>query len=465
MPDMSICKDCLNEMREPENRRFGYEFINCTNCGPRYSIIEGVPYDRVNTTMKNFTMCDECRREYENPLNRRYHAQPISCSACGPTLFLYDKKELICKGSECVKLLAHHINNGAIVGFKGVGGFVLMCSANSTESVRTLRERKKRPTKPFAIMCKNIERVKELAYVSKQEQELICSIERPIVIVKRKDGGKICKLVAPNTDRYGLFLPYSPLHVELFEYLDCDIVATSANISGEPIVADILEFNEKLIHVVDFVLDYNREIVGKNDDSVMQVVDGKSSTIRLSRAYAPYTFLSDFKCNKSILAVGAHQKNSIAFFHNGKIVQSGFIGDLDSVEGVGLFCETIERFKKFYNLEFELIICDAHPAYESTKWAKSQGVEVVEILHHHAHLASVAFENSLQGSYLGVAFDPLEYNGGFVLNNPGNIQSYHLLTLYYTCSILAVVSRANVPYIKNKSSLRKIYMYHKQHIA
>ena len=274
LPDMSLCVDCEKEFFHATNRRYGYPFINCTNCGPRYSIIKTVPYDRPYTSMSPFVMCEECESEYKNPLNRRYHAQPISCEKCGPTLFLRSiNNELIATHKEANSLFAKLIKDGHIVAMKGMGGFHLMCDATNNNTLATLRIKKNRPDKPFAVMFKNLEAVSKECELSASEKNGVTSLLRPIVLLKRKNkSSNISQLVAPNIDRLGVFLPYTPLHVALFEHIDMPIVATSANHSGEPIIFDANLLREKLSSVVEYYLDYNREIVNSSDDSVVQFI-------------------------------------------------------------------------------------------------------------------------------------------------------------------------------------------------
>jgi len=411
LPDMSICDECLAELKDPHNRRYHYFFTNCTNCGPRYSIIKTVPYDRPYTSMQPFLMCDECKEEYTNPLNRRYHAQPISCPKCGPTLSLHSiDGVLLATNEDAIIQLAELINTGHIVAMKGMGGFHLMCDATLDDVVANLRKRKHRPSKPFAVMFKSLEAIEEECVLSAQEEEGVSSLLRPIVLVKRNaHASKISSLIAPRIDRLGVFLPYTPLHVILFEYLKNPIVATSANRSGEPIISEATVLQQKLKDVVEYYLDYNREIVNSSDDSVLQYIGDKTLLMRSSRGIAPQSFRVDSKDERKILAVGAHQKNAIAIYLNHQIIVSPYIGDLDNIASHELFEKMIESFARFYDFTPDLIVGDLHPNYASTQWAKKQNIPFMQVQHHYAHILSTMCEHKLSEPVLGIAWDGTGY--------------------------------------------------------
>ena len=412
LPDMSLCEACRHELNDPSNRRFNYFFINCTNCGPRYSIIKTVPYDRPFTSMEPFVMCEACAKEYKEPLDRRYHAQPISCPQCGPTLSLYKmgEKTPIAYNHYALEELASLIHHGHIVAMKGMGGFHLMCDATNETTVLMLRERKHRPSKPFAVMFSDVDTILEECEASEAEQKGLSSLLRPIVLLKRrKNNSKIAQSVAPNTDRLGVFLPYTPLHEVLFKSLKKPIIATSANRSGEPIISDADVLSEKLNHVIEYYLDYNRDIVHSSDDSVVQFVDDKQIMMRASRGVAPYSFRVNSSDERRILAVGAHQKNAIALYLNGQVIVSPFIGDLDNIATTKLFEQLLESFKTFYNFEPDLIVHDAHPNYFSTQWAKRQNVPLVSVQHHYAHVLACMAEHQLDEKVLGIAWDGTGY--------------------------------------------------------
>jgi len=439
-PDIAICEDCLKEMFDKNDRRFLYPFINCTNCGPRYTIIENIPYDRKNTSMKKFKMCEKCEKEYTNPLDRRFHAEPVSCFECGPILGLKCKEEdgkwkIKEAGSReqvigVFEKIAKFLKDGKIGAVKGLGGFHLVCDATNEEAVQELRRRKRRPLKPFAMMFKNIEMIEKYCYVNDFEKEMILSKEKPIVVVKKK---KELPSIADNLDRFGVFLPYTPVHYLLFEYIDFPIVATSANISNEPIIRSFEELKEKLGNVIDFALDYNREIVNACDDSVITTVKDKILTYRLSRGYAPKSFSINKKLKPNILAVGPNQKSTISLAFNDKVILSPHIGDLLSIDAVEYFERTINTFKRLYSFKPDIIIGDKHPYYESTKWAKAQNLPFYQIQHHYAHILSTMFEFNLKGDFLAFSFDGTGYGddgaiwGGevFIANERGFKRIYH----------------------------------------
>ncbi|AXH12722.1 carbamoyltransferase HypF [Halarcobacter bivalviorum] len=434
-PDMAICQDCIDDINDESNFRANYALTNCTNCGPRYSIIKTVPYDRCNTSMAEFILCETCKKEYEDPTNRRYHAQPVACEKCGPQVKLYDKNnEKILSSFKAIKEVATLINSGKIVAIKGLGGFHLVCDATNEEVVNILRQRKNRPTKPFAVMFKSIVQIKENTSLTKKEEELLTSKEKPIVLVRKKDKSSLSNSVAPNINRLGCFLPYTPLHHLLFRFLDNPIVATSANLKDEPIIRFKDEVLEKLGNVIDFVLDFNRDIVNACDDSVVQVVNDEISKLRNARGYAPTSLKLEKKVSKKILALGANQKSTIALAFEDNLILSPHIGDLNSIESMEYFTRTIETFKNFYDFEPDLIVCDKHPNYESTKWAKSLNKELIFIQHHYAHILSTMAEYKLKEKVLGFAFDGTGYGddgniwGGevFICNNKTYERAYHL---------------------------------------
>ena len=414
-PDIAICENCLNEMEDPKDRRYNYPFINCTDCGPRYSIIETLPYDRPNTSMQFFSMCDVCHDEYMNPLDRRFHAQPISCPDCGPTLRLLNTSHnVLSEGKHTIHLTAKAIKEGNIVAVKGLGGFHLICDATNAKAVEALRERKQRPLKPFAVMFPTIQLLKEFAEISVEEEGIICSKEKPIVIVSKKSNSHLSDLVAPEIDRLGVFLPYTPLHHLLLKELDIPLVATSANRSDEPIIRSSTELIEKLTSVVDLVLDHDRGILNANDDSVVQMVENERMTLRMARGYAPLGIKLPFKSKKKILAVGANQKNTITLIFDDTLIISPHIGDLNSLEAFEYFERTLESFKRFYDFEPEVIIFDKHPEYMTSKWAKeiktkNPHIEFIEVQHHYAHMLAGMAEYNLEEKMLGFAFDGTGY--------------------------------------------------------
>jgi hydrogenase maturation protein HypF len=414
-PDMSICDDCIEDINDMSNFRYNYYLTNCTNCGPRYSIIKTVPYDRINTSMNSFLLCVNCSKEYNNPINRRYHAQPVSCEVCGPNVTLYNKYDDILESNiNAIEKAAELINKGFILAIKGMGGFHLVCDASNDKVVNQLRINKNRPNKPYAVMFSDINSIKRYTLLNSKEEEILCSKEKPIVLVKKKDDFSLSKLIAPNINQIGCFIAYTPLHHLLFRYLKNPIIATSANLKDEPIITTKDEVLNKLSLVVDYVLDFNRDILNACDDSVIQIVDNYNIKLRNARGYAPTSLKLRKSTNKKILALGANQKSTISLAFENNLILSPHIGDLDSIESVEYFERTINTFKRFYDFEADIIVCDKHPNYESTKFAfklkeKNPNIELIQIQHHYAHILSTMAEYNLDKDVLGIAFDGTGY--------------------------------------------------------
>ncbi len=413
--DISICYECLAEMKDKKNPRYRYPFINCTNCGPRYSIINNLPYDREKTSMSVFSMCNRCKKEYEDPSNRRYHAQPISCYECGPKL-----RYIALSGKEqrdekkAFKKICNLIKAGQRVAIKGVGGFHIVCDATNEEAVNSLRESKHRPTKPFAVMFKDIKSIKKVCKLNKKDEMLVLSKERPIVIVSKKENNFLAKSIAPNIDKIGVFLPYTPLHELLLNELSFPIIATSANLSDEPIIVDEKEIFSKMPLVVQHILTHDRDIVNGCDDSVVLNTKYEKITLRLARGYAPKSFHIKNKISKKILALGANQKVTLTLAFDNSIVVSPYIGDLNSIDSLDYFLRTLETLKRVYSFEPEVIICDKHPNYETSSFAKKYvkkhtNVELIELQHHYAHALSCMAEHSLEEKVLAFCFDGTGY--------------------------------------------------------
>ena len=406
-PDISICKACEAELFDPNNRRYLHPFITCTHCGVRYSIIDDLPYDRENTSMKFFKMCKRCEEEYHNPLDRRYHAQPIGCWDCGTQLSLQNSVgvALVATLDNIVQLMLE----GNILAIKGVGGYHLVCDATNEKAIARLRDRKRRPTKPFAVMVRDMEMARELANINEMEEELLCSKERPIVLLASKGNHKGLPLqIAPDISRIGIFLPYTPLHLLILKKLNRPLVATSANMTDEPICTDTKSIR-KLSTIYDYLLDHNREIVNGCDDSVVMVVKSQTIFIRRARGYTPLSIKLPFKLDKKILAVGANQKSTVAIGFDNQVILSPHIGDLDGIESVEYFKKNIENLKRIYRFEPEMVVHDRHPNYESSKYAKSLDLPQKEIQHHYAHILAVMAEKEITQKVLGVAFDGTGY--------------------------------------------------------
>lgn len=408
-PDVAVCEACLEEMNNPNNRRYGYYLINCTQCGPRYSIIETLPYDRSCTSMKIFKMCPACKAEYDDSANRRYHAQPISCYECGPILSLMDKEGYpIAQGSTIIERAAELLKNGAILAIKGIGGFHLMCDASNESAVTTLRMRKKRPTKPLAVMFSHINQIREYLLPNEQEVLLLTSKEKPIVLVQ-KGSCSLAHSIASDIDTIGAMIAYTPLHHLLFRHFPSPLVATSANRSGDPIIRNAQELRERLGDVVDFIVDFDRDIVNAVDDSIVQVIQNRRTTLRMGRGYAPFSLVHTGSTPLKILAVGGQQKNSIGLAFEDKLILGPHIGDLHTIEAMEYFQRSVETFKRFYDFQPDVIVCDKHPTYATAQWAKNQGKRVIEVQHHYAHALACMAEFGLKEKVLAFCFDGTGY--------------------------------------------------------
>ncbi len=427
LPDIATCPQCLREIFDPDNRRYLYPFTNCTLCGPRYTIINSLPYDRPNTSMKHFPMCEECQKEYEDPTNRRFHAQPNACPKCGPAITLNqsDGKELS-SGRETIDLIVDSLKNGRIAAIKGVGGFHLMVDASNPDAINQLRLRKKRNEKPFAVMMPDLESVRSECDVNSVEERLLLSPEAPIVLLTRLKGinSTIDSAVAPGNPTLGIMLPYSPLHYILLHRFCAGLVATSGNLSDEPICIDNEDALNRLGGIADIFLLHNRPIVRHVDDSLVRVVADREMMLRRSRGYAPMP-IQLVESKESALAVGAHQKNAVSFQIGRNAVISQHIGDLETEPAFEAFKESISSLQALYEAEPNKIICDLHPEYLSTKHAFELKLKVEQVQHHHAHVASCMAENELTGDVLGVAWDGTGagpdgtiWGGEFLVGNP-----------------------------------------------
>ncbi|MCM3693401.1 carbamoyltransferase HypF [Neobacillus niacini] len=419
--DAAICGNCLDEMNDPYNRRFQYPFINCTQCGPRYTIINRLPYDRSNTTMKEFTMCHDCQVEYEDPSNRRHHAQPICCSVCGPTVMLYNQcgKSLAENQSAIIQTI-DFIKQGKIVAIKGIGGFHLACDAYQEKTVDQLRNRKKRPQKPLAIMVKSLEVVRNLCYISSLEEDFLTSPEMPIVILKRKRNGGLPPNISPGLSTIGVMLPYTPLHHLLFgnKQLEC-IVMTSANPSGLPILyrEDHLEY---LQNICDYFLTHNRKIDFPIDDSVVQCDGENTIFVRRARGFVPEPLKTTSNVDH-IIALGGNQKNTFSVGKQNNIVISPHIGDLENEEMIASFEEHLHHYKAFLGVKEVNVAVDKHPLYASTSIANKLNRNIISIQHHHAHHVSCMEDNGLNESCLGIILDGTGYG------EDGNIWGFEFL--------------------------------------
>ncbi|MBA2732574.1 MAG: carbamoyltransferase HypF [Acidobacteria bacterium] len=411
--DIATCHDCLTELFDPEDRRYRYPFINCTNCGPRFTIIEDIPYDREQTTMRDFEMCAACRAEYENPLDRRFHAEPIACSTCGPQLSLIDASRdgIEIENLEPVDRARRLLLSGRIVIIKGIGGFHLACDALNAEAVERLRQRKYREDKPFALMASSVEVVREYCLVSEAEEALLTSERRPVVLLERRTDVSIPEAVAPGVNTLGFMLPYSPLHYLILENLDRPLVMTSGNVSDEPVCYEDEDAIKRLSNIADYFLFHNRRIHLRADDSVTRVHEGREMILRRSRGYAPASVKTAFKYEQQILACGAELKNTFCLTRENYAFLSHHIGDLENLETLRSFTEGIEHYKQIFHLQPEVIAYDLHPEYLSTKYALAldDASTRIGVQHHHAHIASCMADNRIEGKVIGVAMDGLGF--------------------------------------------------------
>lgn len=409
--DVAICKDCQRELKSPKNRRYHYAFINCINCGPRYTIIKNLPYDRERTAMSDFLMCDICQNEYQNITNRRFHAQPNSCPKCGIKLTLYDNKnnQLSKDSREVFSFLHEAIKKGKILCVKGVGGFNLICEVKK-ETIETLRKRKNRPRKPFAIAFSDIDCVKKYFRISKSEENALLSPSAPIVLLKNPKI-KLPQNLSYNLNTYGVVIAYSALHKLLFKNYTKPLIFTSANLSGESIITQKATAQAKIAHIFDYLLDYNREIINPIDDSLKYILQGKIRILRAGRGDFPLLKKTNFKSKEIILALGANQKIQIAIFFQGYMLISRYIGDLDNIDVINALHKEISLLLGLYNLVPSVIICDCHKFYETSKialiLAQQYKAKLCKVFHHRAHFYSNLFDNNLstKNHILGVVFD------------------------------------------------------------
>jgi hydrogenase maturation protein HypF len=399
-PDVATCADCRGDISDPANRRFGYPFTNCTNCGPRYTIIQDIPYDRVKTTMAGFTMCAACQTEYEDPGDRRFHAQPNACPQCGPSLL----------PSDPLPQARRRLAAGEILAIKGLGGFHLACDARNPDAVRRLRDRKRRSDKPFALMARNLAAVQEVCHVPDADLVALSSPRSPIVILSRRADAALPEAIAPGNLTLGVMLPYTPLHHLLFAGAPYALlVMTSGNLSEEPIVVSNPEAQQRMAGVADWFLLHNRDIFMRVDDSVVRTFEGAERVMRRSRGYAPAT-MDLGRAVPELLACGGEVKNAFCLTKGRHAILSQHIGDMENYETLVFFEETLANLKKLFRVEPRAVAYDLHPLYLTTKYAlEMPNIHKVGVQHHHAHIASCMAENGLDGQVIGVAFDGTGY--------------------------------------------------------
>ena len=412
-PDIAICDECKEELYDPNNRRYLHPFINCTCCGPRLTILDALPYDRERTSMKEFPMCPECAEEYNNPESRRFDAQPVCCNDCGPEVYLIGRDE---RGREAITYTRKVIASGGIAAIKGIGGFHLCCDATNETAVARLRELKRRPMKPFAIMARNMSAVRKECQVTEVQEEVLDGHQKPILLLERLDkaDSQICPSVAPGNPKIGVMLPYAPVQLLIFHYDDGIqmpdyLVMTSGNTSGAPICRDDNDAIVELSHLCDCMLSHNRKIRIRADDSVMDYYKDEPYMIRRSRGYAPLPVMVSAPWKGQVLAVGGELKNSFCIGVDGRFYLSPYVGDLEDLRTVNALRETIGRLETLLEVEPPGVVSDMHPRYNSTMIAEESGLPVIKVQHHYAHILSCMAENDCQEPVIGVSFDGTGY--------------------------------------------------------
>lgn len=409
-PDYFACPDCLREMRDPQDRRYRYPFINCTQCGPRYTLIARLPYDRPNTSMAAFPLCPACRAEYEAPADRRFHAEPVACPQCGPRLEFVQGDETITDNEAALHAAVNALRGGAIVAVKGVGGYHLLCDATNENAVQHLRARKQRPHKPLAVMFPSqgkdgLTTLRSQLEPDAAEAALLRSPQRPIVLCRRRADSTLAPALAPGLNEIGAMLPYAPLHHLLLDDFGGPLVATSGNISGEPVLTDHEEATRRLAGIADAFLHHDRPILRPADDPVWRTTAGAPRPLRLGRGNAPLELELPYPLREPLLAVGGHMKNSIALAWDDRIVVSPHIGDLDAPRSLDVFTQVIADLQELYGVLAQRVVCDAHPGYASSRWARHSGLPVQAVLHHHAHAGALYGEHAGRGDWLVFTWD------------------------------------------------------------
>ena len=412
--DLFLCDDCLAELNNPSDRRYRYPFINCTQCGPRYTLISRLPYDRPNTTMAEFELCPLCRIEYEDPTNRRFHAEPVACPKCGPSLSFHINKALTNDNEASLKSAVDALHQGKVVAVKGIGGYHLMCDAKNTKAVTRLRNNKPRPHKPLAVMFpapsdEPFKYTQSSVALSNHDKDFLLQAARPILLVAKNEKTELSEQIAPGLNEVGIMLPYSPLHHLLLNDFGGPLVATSANISGEPVLIDNQDIEKRLAHVADAFLYHNRPIERPADDPVYRIIADKPRPIRSGRGSAPMELTLPFELEYPVLAVGAQMKNVITLAWKNRAIISPHIGEMDSARSLEVFENTINDLQKLYGVSAEHIICDMHPGYTTTRWAKRQKLPLHSIYHHHAHASSAYYECNTKDKIIAFTWDGVGY--------------------------------------------------------
>jgi len=432
-PDYFMCDDCKHELQDSSDRRHAYPFINCTQCGPRYTLIEALPYDRKNTSMSGFPLCPECEAEYLDPADRRFHAEPVGCPRCGPQLrFEEPGSETVVESDAALARAVSAIRAGDIVAVKGIGGYHLVCDAHIEEAVATLRERKRRPEKPLAVMFPvagndGLDIARNYVSFTDEEAAITSGPIRPIVLARRNANCTLAGNVAPGLDEIGVFLPYSPLHQLLLDEIGGPVVATSGNISGEPVLTDNGEALRRLRSVADGFLQHNRPIVRPADDPVYRRIAGRMRPLRIGRGCAPRELELPYLQRQPMLAVGGHMKGTLALSWDNRVVVSPHIGEMDSPRSLDVFEQVASDLQELYGVRASRIVCDAHPGYTTHRWAQRQGLPVDTVWHHDAHASAVAAEFDRPGDWLMFAWDGVGlgrdgtlWGGEALVGRPGN---------------------------------------------
>jgi len=443
-PDLFTCDDCLAELHDPADRRARYPFINCTQCGPRYTLIRGMPYDRAATTMAGFPLCEQCRAEYRDPGDRRFHAEPVACPACGPTLAFHAAGSPPVTGNAAaLQACLTALRTGRIVAIKGIGGYHLMCDARSDAAVQRLRERKPRPHKPLAVLFPAplqapLQHVEQEVQLAAPQAELLLSPARPVVLAPRTAHGSLSVLVAPGLEELGVMLPYSPLHHLLLDDFAAPLVATSANISGEPVLTGAAEVEQRLAHVADAFLHHDRPIARPADDPVYRWIAARPRPLRLGRGTAPLELTLPVRLERPLLATGGHMKNTLALAWEDRVVVSPHIGDMGTARSLAVFERTVADLQELYGVTATLVLCDAHPGYATSRWAARCGLPVERILHHHAHAAAACAAASGDGDWLAFTWDGVGYGadgtlwgGEALLGQPGGWRRFATLRPFH----------------------------------
>ncbi len=408
-PDMATCDDCLRELFDPADRRYRYPFLNCTSCGPRFTIVTGVPYDRARTTMASFAMCTACRREYEDPADRRFHAQPTCCPQCGPQLALVDASGAPVP-QDPLEAAVQLLRDGAVLAVKGLGGYHLATIADDEAAVAALRARKHREDKPFALLCADLPAAETLVTVAPAAAALLTGPPRPIVLLPRRPGAEVAAAVAPGSRNLGVMLPYTPLHHLLVRAVACPLVLTSGNVSDEPIAYDDADARHRLAAVADAFLVHDRPIRTRTDDSVLRLVRGGPQPVRRSRGFAPAPVTLPLAVRRPVLGCGGELKNTFALARGRHAFVSHHVGDLENAETLRAFVDGVAHLRTLFAIDPEVVAHDLHPEYLSTKWALAQDdVELVAVQHHHAHVVSCLVDNGVTEPVIGVAYDGLGY--------------------------------------------------------